>query len=878
MALSDKQLLIVPNVGQTADPKIVFSGADASTGAQNITLQVYPTNGGTLSFEGSTGQLFSIANTMTGTIFSANDISGIPSIEVLDTGLIKLGQYGGNVVLGSGTDNGIKFQATSTTSNVNGWMWTASLNAAQYPMLCFNATTPNAISRIGNNGDGGLYFFTGATSTTAGNMPLYLSASGVATFSGAVTATNSLTINSVNTTAIKMRYDTTDNYRALIVPYWNSGIDTRLDFAINRASGVTPDVIMSVGYGGNVGIGTTAPTGLLTLGDASAFVMGNRSDLTKPYIGFGSYWNGTDLVAQGASYHAMAIEGTRAFGASNNKIEFSWGGSTGVFNKLMTIRGDGNVGIGTTVPLTTLMVSGSTAAGTYGYAGAAQKWGQIHINSTNAYTTQIGGRISIGGSGGTGYPTTIFGVIEGYKTNAVDNNVGGGLDFWTTNNADGVMYKRMRLEGEGTTNAGSATIYGALSVSTSITLGTLYLNTNELRMNNSGSLYIGYSATGTIYFGTTGGWGNIQSTGWNGAVVGNVTGNCSGTSGWANAVNYLASRTDSAAYPVLWGASSTYAGQTGTYAYSCAAVTIQSNIGALNATRLNATDNTNGWHAQVKITGTGDSGGILTLEGNGATTPNKHIRAYNGNLEVLNSVIGAAITTISDTGKVSLPDNIVFTNGRKGLVGVYDAAQTQAIFAMGSSYVLTDGGASNVIGNFYGIAWSYNPDYGGAGNNPQSKAGLTHQALFMVNGVTTTAIGAGIWTGGAINATGDITAYASDERLKENITPISNAVDKVKAIRGINYNWNDLAGTFGYENKEIQVGVLAQDVQKVLPEIVVPAPFDDNNGISKSGENYLTVKYEKLTPLLIEAIKEQASQIELLQQQVKSLLALVENK
>jgi hypothetical protein len=106
MANSDKNIWITPNNGSTtADPKIVFSGADASTSAQNITCQVYPTNGGTLSFEGSVGQLFSIANSMTGTIFSVNDVSGIPSIEVLDSGQVNIAQYGGNVLIGAGNNN-----------------------------------------------------------------------------------------------------------------------------------------------------------------------------------------------------------------------------------------------------------------------------------------------------------------------------------------------------------------------------------------------------------------------------------------------------------------------------------------------------------------------------------------------------------------------------------------------------------------------------------------------------------------------------------------------------------------------------------------------------------------------------------------------------
>lgn len=116
MALSDKNIVITPNVNQTADPKIVFSGADASTGPKNITVSVYPTNNGTLSFEGTNGQLFSISDSMSGTIYSVNDISGIPSIEVLDTGLIKLAQYSGNVIVGSANDNGYKFEITGNAN------------------------------------------------------------------------------------------------------------------------------------------------------------------------------------------------------------------------------------------------------------------------------------------------------------------------------------------------------------------------------------------------------------------------------------------------------------------------------------------------------------------------------------------------------------------------------------------------------------------------------------------------------------------------------------------------------------------------------------------------------------------------------------------
>ena len=114
MAHTDKNILITPNVGSNNDPTIVFSAANTTSNAANITLRAYPTSNGTLSFEGSAGQLFSITNNLTGSLFSVNDISGIPSIEVLDTGRVNLAQYNGSVVIGANTS------ATTSNSNTTG--------------------------------------------------------------------------------------------------------------------------------------------------------------------------------------------------------------------------------------------------------------------------------------------------------------------------------------------------------------------------------------------------------------------------------------------------------------------------------------------------------------------------------------------------------------------------------------------------------------------------------------------------------------------------------------------------------------------------------------------------------------------------------------
>ena len=127
-----------------------------------------------------------------------------------------------------------------------------------------------------------------------------------------------------------------------------------------------------------------------------------------------------------------------------------------------------------------------------------------------------------------------------------------------------------------------------------------------------------------------------------------------------------------------------------------------------------------------------------------------------------------------------------------------------------------------------------------------------------------------------IIATGDITAFYSDARLKENITPIKGALNAVLSWQGVRYNANELANTLaGYDRKTVHVGLLAQQVQKTTPEAVCLAPFDRTEEIGKSasGENYLTVKYERLVPVLVEAIREQSGKIARLETAIQDLLS-----
>ena len=118
---------------------------------------------------------------------------------------------------------------------------------------------------------------------------------------------------------------------------------------------------------------------------------------------------------------------------------------------------------------------------------------------------------------------------------------------------------------------------------------------------------------------------------------------------------------------------------------------------------------------------------------------------------------------------------------------------------------------------------------------------------------------------GNIIATGTITSCYSDKRLKTFTSNINNSLDIISNLNGYYYHPNEEALKAGFENEK-QIGLSAQEVQNVLPEIVKIAPFDmarDEYGNigSISGKTYLTICYERLGPVFVEAIKELTAQI-----------------
>jgi len=112
-------------------------------------------------------------------------------------------------------------------------------------------------------------------------------------------------------------------------------------------------------------------------------------------------------------------------------------------------------------------------------------------------------------------------------------------------------------------------------------------------------------------------------------------------------------------------------------------------------------------------------------------------------------------------------------------------------------------------------------------------------------------------SGSQIEASGDVIAFgSSDERLKDNIKPITEPLWKVSQIGGYTFDWNDKQETY----KGSDIGVVAQEIHKILPEIV-----------TERGNGYLAVKYEKIVPLLIESIKELKKEVDDIKQKCDCL-------
>lgn len=269
-----------------------------------------------------------------------------------------------------------------------------------------------------------------------------------------------------------------------------------------------------------------------------------------------------------------------------------------------------------------------------------------------------------------------------------------------------------------------------------------------------------------------------------------------------------------------------------------------------------------GSNTQIQYNNAGAFAGVPNLTWNGTIlrATGSFTGSFVGNLTGTASFASLVNDyTINYNNNPNSSNQVLFGIGTKAYGNANFTVNPNTGYVTANSYVATDWFRSG------GISGWFNYTYGG-GIYMEDTTFVTvyNSKAFKVNNTSTQ----------AIVAAGDIVAYFSDERLKEKISNVDNALDKVLSLNGFYYKNNDLAKSVGYTDENIQLGLSAQEIQKVAPEIVKLAAFDmdtDEGGniTSKSGEDYLTVNYAKLVPILVEAIKEQQKQIEDLKSKIK---------
>jgi|688.fasta_scaffold31542_4 hypothetical protein len=259
--------------------------------------------------------------------------------------------------------------------------------------------------------------------------------------------------------------------------------------------------------------------------------------------------------------------------------------------------------------------------------------------------------------------------------------------------------------------------------------------------------------------------------------------------------------------------------------------------------------------------------GTIGTSVQGSAGANAGITSFTNGVD--NRVLTAASsTTINAEANLTYDGTTLYNTIADGYVQAYkDADEYAALRSLGLIYI-NRGGQQIVM----------DAQFGGVGSGQAARITSTGNLNIYSNntaGTGTIGVYGTLATTGAITATGNITAYFSDERLKKDLEPIENALSKIDSLRAVTYYQNEIADSYLKPNTEKQVGVIAQDIQKILPEAVKPAPFDvitdkDGNKTSLSGENYLTVQYEKIVPLLIAAIQELTDKVNDLEEQLKT--------
>jgi hypothetical protein len=623
--------------------------------------------------------------------------------------------------------------------------------------------------------------------------------------------------------------------------------------------------------GGNVGINTTAPSAKLDVSTPGATASNNALQLRA---GNNNTTFGSNQIlfsySETAEYrHAIKSRHNSGSAVGNDIDFFIWkygtdaAGTIGT-QHVMTLEGTGNVGIGTTNPTSKLYIEGGSANWNETTPGLSV--GTIHLDP-GVGTDNFGNAITFGSSDSSSGETAQAGIYV-----RSDGAYGTKMYFATTDAYVTGSKTRMYISEVGSVGIGTTAPAQKLDVSGNIKLGVGGSN-DKLEIIHG----TGYSDYGAIRFYET--VTNTQtihsfSAAWQGGTIFSTSANSINIDGaggvtfgsWPSpdvvfvegGINFFR---NSVGIGTTAPGSILQVGNAGAAPTGLATLTL---TGANTAPQIATKPGLYHRHA----VGLGVfSDYAMSFQVNGSSALSDAMYITNDSKVGIGTTAPLVALDVRGTAIITNPagnnynENLRLPQATSGYASITLGGSVAASGSSAAQWAILKYPTSNnfAIRNFdtdiiYIIASSGN--VGINNTNPSYKLDVAGDAR-----ITSGSLGVGVApnaTDGRIDASNDIVAFSSsDLRLKENIKPIENALDKVKSLTGVEFDWKpELKHAHGYEGHD--TGVIAQEVQEVMP-----------TAIRTNDTGYLAVRYEKLIGLLIEANKELAARVEELESKLK---------